>query len=55
MDRLTKVWQVWNRTKINRAEFNTHKKVRANRVETVPKNYEKLRATSYMFKVEAFW
>ncbi len=41
MDGLTKVWQVWNRTKINRVECDTHKNVRANRVETVQTNYEK--------------
>jgi hypothetical protein len=34
MDELTKVWQVWNRTKIKcRLECDTHKNVRANRVK----------------------
>jgi hypothetical protein len=34
MDELTKVWQVWNRTKIRcRLECDTHKNVRANRVK----------------------
>jgi hypothetical protein len=29
MDELTKMWQVWDRTKINRLECDTHKNVRA--------------------------
>jgi hypothetical protein len=38
MDRLMKMWQVWNTTKINRVECDSHKNVRANRVETVQTN-----------------
>jgi hypothetical protein len=51
MDELTKVWQVWNRTKINcRLECDKHKNVRANRVETGKKNI--YMSFSDVFKVE---
>jgi hypothetical protein len=64
MDRLTKVWQVWNRTKIKcRLECDTHKNVRANRVkitettmyagvENCAKEQRKIRAKSDVFKVQ---
>ncbi len=52
MDKLTKVWQVWNRTKINRLECDTHKNVRANRVKLWKWTTRKLRATKNVFKVE---
>ncbi len=52
MDKLTKVWQVWNRTKINRLECDTHKNVRANRVKLCKWTTRKLRATKNVFKVE---
>jgi hypothetical protein len=39
---MDEVTQVWNRTKINcRLGCDTHKIVRANRVESAQKNYEK--------------
>jgi hypothetical protein len=44
MDELTKMWQVWNKMKINRLECDTHKYVRANRVETAQKNNEKTKS-----------
>ncbi len=44
MDGLTKLWQVWNRTKINRVECDKHKNVRANSVETVQTNNEKTKS-----------
>jgi hypothetical protein len=41
MDELMKVWQVWNRTKINCGlECDTHTNVRANRVKTAQENNE---------------
>ncbi len=52
MDELTKVWQVWNRTKINRLECDTHKNVRANRVKLCKRTTRKLRAMKNVFKVE---
>jgi hypothetical protein len=53
MDDLTKVWQVWNRTKINcRLECDTHENVRANRAETAQENNEKIKVTSDVFKLE---
>jgi hypothetical protein len=53
MDKLTKVWQVWNRTKIkHRLECDTHKKIRANRVETAQENNEKIRVKSDVFRVK---
>ncbi len=52
MDELTKVWQVWNRTKINRLECDSHKNVNANRVKLCKRTTRKLRATKNLFKVE---
>jgi hypothetical protein len=52
MDELTKVRQVWDRTKLNRLECDTHKKVRANRVKLCKRTTRKLRATKNVFKVE---
>jgi hypothetical protein len=52
MNKLMKVWQVWNRTKINRLECDTHKKLRANRVKLCKRATRKLRATINVFKVE---
>ena len=44
--------RVWNRTKINRLECDTHKNVRANRVKLCKRTTRKLRATKNVFKVE---
>jgi hypothetical protein len=44
MDELTKVWQVWNRTKLNSLECDTHKNVRVNRVKTVEGNDKKTKS-----------
>jgi hypothetical protein len=52
MNELTKVWQVWNRTKISRLKCNTHKNIRENRVETAQVDNKILRATNDVFKVE---
>jgi hypothetical protein len=47
MDELTKVWQVWNRTKINRLECDPHKNVNANRVKLCKRTTRKLRASNF--------
>ncbi len=52
MDELTKVWKVWNRTRINRLECDTHKNVRANRAKLCKQTTRKLRAMKNVFKVE---
>jgi hypothetical protein len=44
MDELTKVWQVLDRTKINKLECETHKNARANRVKLCKRTTRKLRA-----------
>ncbi len=51
MDELTKVWQVWNRTKINRLECDKHKNVRANRVKTVQANNEETKSNKKLVVV----
>ncbi len=48
-----KVWQVWNRKKINRVECDTHNDLRANRVETVKKNNEKTKSNELRVQSQA--
>jgi hypothetical protein len=44
MDKLMEMWQVWKRMKINRLECDTHKNVKANRVEIAQKKNEKTKS-----------
>jgi hypothetical protein len=55
LDWLVKVRQVWNNTKINRVECDTHKNVRANWVETVQKNKEETKSIKLRVQSPALW
>jgi hypothetical protein len=52
MGELTKMRQVWNRTKNHWVEMRHTLNVRANRVKLCNKQSRKLRATKNVFKVE---
>jgi hypothetical protein len=53
MDKLTKMWQVWNRTKSIVGWNVTHTKLyEQTGLKTAQMNNKKIRATSDMFKVE---
>jgi hypothetical protein len=54
MDKFTKVWQIWNRTKINRLECDTHKNIRANRIK-LQTNNEKTKSNKKRVQSRALW